>query len=144
MEISFVAGFGPIPSDPVASVSFWGGALGLTLEEVAPDYFHAAPMEGVRVFGIWPLAQAAEATFGTPDWPVDRPVPQAWIEYDVASHEAVAPAIEELRAAGYEVLSEAHMEPWGQTTGRVQSPEGLLVGVSHTPWLHEPGTTGTE
>ena len=62
MEISFVAGFGPIPPDPAGSVAFWGGALGLDLDEVAPDYFHAAPMDGVRVFGIWPLAQAAEAT----------------------------------------------------------------------------------
>lgn len=144
VEISFVAGFGPIPSDQSASVAFWGTAMGLELEEVAPDYYHAAPMDGVRVFALWPLSQAAEATFGTPQWPAERPVPQTWIEFDVASHEAVAPAIEELRAQGCEVLKEAQLEPWGQTTGRVQSPEGMLVGVSHTPWLHpggeEPGS----
>ena len=138
MEISFIAGYGPIPNDQSASVAFWGEALGLRLEEVAPDYFHAAPMEGVRVFALWPLTQAAEATFGSSEWPAGRPVPQAWIEFDVPGHEAVAPAIEELRTRGYEVLKDAHLEPWGQTTGRVQSPEGLLVGISHTPWLH-PG-----
>ena len=24
----------------------------------------------------------------------------------------------------------------GQWTARVQSPEGLLVGISYTPWMH--------
>lgn len=142
MEISFVAGFGPIPTAVDASVDFWGGAVGLSLQQVAPDYYHAE-LPGMRVFAIWPLSQASEATFGVPEWPADRPVPQAWLELDVASHEAVAPALEELRQRGCEVLREAHLEPWGQTTGRVQSPEGLLVGISHTPWLHtdeEPTT----
>ena len=83
MEISFIAGYGPIPNDQSASVAFWGEALGLRLEEVAPDYFHAAPMEGVRVFALWPLTQAAEATFGSSEWPAGRPVPQAWIEFDI-------------------------------------------------------------
>ena len=27
-------------------------------------------------------------------------------------------------------------EPWGQTTSRLLSPEGLLVGVTFTPWMH--------
>jgi hypothetical protein len=49
----------------------------------------------------------------------------------------VAAAIEELRAAGHRVLSEAHEEPWGQTTARLLSPEGLLVGVAFTPWMHD-------
>ena len=56
---------------------------------------------------------------------------------DVASAEAVGTAIEELRAAGHRVLRDAHEEPWGQTTARLQSPEGLLVGVSFTPWMHD-------
>ena len=136
VDISFVAGFGPILRDQVQSLGFWRDAVGLELEEVAPDYYHAAPMDGVRVFGLWPLSQAAEATFGASTWPAERPVPQAWLELDVATHDAVGPAIAELRAQGCEVLTEAHLEPWGQTTARVQSPEGLLVGVSHTPWLH--------
>lgn len=29
------------------------------------------------------------------------------------------------------------LEPWGQTTSRLLSPEGLLVGVTFTPWMHE-------
>jgi hypothetical protein len=39
------------------------------------------------------------------------------------------------------VLIGAHEEPWGQTTARLLSPEGLLVGITFTPWMHttEPG-----
>lgn len=43
----------------------------------------------------------------------------------------------EVVAAGHRVLREAHEEPWGQTTGRLLSPEGLLVGITFTPWMHE-------
>lgn len=28
------------------------------------------------------------------------------------------------------------IEPWQQTIARLLSPEGLIVGVCHTPWLH--------
>jgi len=35
------------------------------------------------------------------------------------------------------VLRGAHEEPWGQTTSRLLSPEGLLVGVTFTPWMHD-------
>jgi hypothetical protein len=27
--------------------------------------------------------------------------------------------------------------PWGQTLARLLSPEGLLVGLAHTPWMRE-------
>ncbi|WP_298454728.1 glyoxalase [uncultured Cellulomonas sp.] len=136
MKIEFVAGFGPIARSGAQSLAFWSGALGLTLEEAAPGYFHTEAVAGVKAFAIWPLAQAAEATFGSPQWPADLPVPQAWIELDVASPQAVADAVAELRAAGHTVLSDAHEEPWGQTTSRLLSPEALLVGISHTPWMH--------
>lgn len=63
-------------------------------------------------------------------------MPQAWIEFEVSSPDAVAEAVEELRAKGQEILVEAHEEPWGQTTARVQSPEGLLVGISYLPSFH--------
>lgn len=137
MDIAFIAGFGPIGTVDAASHDFWAGALGIPFHENAPRYFHTEEVAGAKAFAIWPLDQAAEATFGTTEWPADRPVPQAWIEFDVASPEAVAPAVEELRAKGLEILVEAHEEPWGQTTSRLMSPEGLLVGVSYTPWMHD-------
>ena len=136
MEIEFIAGFGPIAPSGGESLAFWSGALGLHLEEPAPGYFHTEAVPGAKAFAIWPLAQAAEATFGSPVWPAELPVPQAWVELDVASPQAVADAVAELTAAGHAVLRGAQEEPWGQTTSRLLSPEGLLVGVSHTPWMH--------
>ncbi|MFF2370437.1 glyoxalase [Agromyces sp. NPDC058110] len=137
MDIAFIAGFGPIGTADSASHDFWAGALRIPFHENSPGYFHTEDVEGAKAFAIWPLTQAAEATFGATEWPADRPVPQAWVEFDVASPAAVAEAVEELRAAGHEILVGAHDEPWGQTTSRLMSPEGLLVGVSYTPWMHE-------
>ena len=136
MRPAFVAGFGPIIRDPEAAHRFWRDGLGIEFEEPAPGYFTTDTLEGVKAFAMWPLAQAAESTFGTAEWPVDLPVPQAWLELDVESAEAVETAVEEMRAAGHRVLREAHEEPWGQTTGRLLSPEGLLVGITFTPWMH--------
>jgi catechol 2,3-dioxygenase-like lactoylglutathione lyase family enzyme len=110
-------------------------ALGLPLE--GDDYLHSERIGGSRHFGVWPLAQAAQACFGTPDWPADRPVPQASVEFEVADPGAVQAAAEELRDAGQELLHEARTEPWGQTVARLQSPEGAIVGISFAPWFHE-------
>jgi hypothetical protein len=137
VKISFVAGFGPIVRDSDASRAFWGAGLGIGLEEASPGYWTNDDLEGVNAFALWPLSQAAESTFGTEAWPDDIPAPQAWIELDVESAEAVAPAVEELKAAGHRVLREAQEEPWGQTTSRVLSPEGLLLGITYTPWMHK-------
>ena len=137
MKIAFVAGFGPIVRDPDMARGFWERGLGIALEEPAPGYFTNDDLEGVKAFALWPLTQAAEATFGSPDWPAELPVPQAWLELDVDSADAVAEAIDEMAAAGHRVLKGAHEEPWGQTTARLLSPEGLLVGITFTPWMHE-------
>jgi catechol 2,3-dioxygenase-like lactoylglutathione lyase family enzyme len=136
MKVSFVAGFGPIVRDPSASRAWWQSTLGVDLPAIAPDYYGTDDIDGVKAFALWPLAQAAENTFGTADWPSELPVPQAWIELDVESAEAVAEAARELEAAGHRQLREAREEPWGQTTARLLSPEGLLVGISFTPWMH--------
>ncbi|MFE6253816.1 glyoxalase [Agromyces sp. NPDC057865] len=141
MDIAFVAGFGPIGSADSSSADFWRGAFGIPFSEDG-GYFHTEELGGVNAFAIWPLSQAAEATFGTTEWPADRPVPQAWIEFDVDSPAAVAEAVEELRAGGHEILVGAHEESWGQTTSRLMSPEGLLVGVSYTPWMHDVEPAG--
>ncbi|HEX6127870.1 MAG TPA: VOC family protein [Candidatus Limnocylindria bacterium] len=136
MKVSFVAGFGPIVPDVAASRAFWGERLGIGLSEAAPDYWTNDGLDGVKAFALWPLSQAAQSTFGTDAWPEDLPVPQAWLELDVESAEAVREAVAELEAAGYRLLRGAEEEPWGQTTSRLQSPEGLLVGITYTPWMH--------
>jgi len=143
MKISFVAGFGPIVRDPAQSREWWQQVLDTEMKELGPDYYGTDDLDGVKAFAAWPLAQAAENTFGTTDWPADLPVPQAWIELDVESAEAVADAAAELVAKGHRLLREARTEPWDQTTARLQSPEGLLVGISFTPWMHgEVGHVG--
>ncbi|MET0831071.1 MAG: VOC family protein [Acidimicrobiia bacterium] len=137
MEVVFVAGFGPIVRDVAASVGFWAEGLGIPFEEAAPGYFATDDLDGVRAFALWPLTQAAESTFGNDAWPDDIPAPTTWVEFDVASVAAVGEAVDELTAAGHRVLRGAFEEPWGQTTARLLSPEGLLVGVTYTPWMHD-------
>jgi len=51
--------------------------------------------------------------------------------------EDVAQASEELKARGYRLLVTARKEPWGQTVTRLLSPEGILVGLTYTPWMRE-------
>jgi hypothetical protein len=42
-----------------------------------------------------------------------------------------------MRAKGQKFVHESRLEPWGQTVARFMSPEGLLIGLSYAPWLHE-------
>jgi catechol 2,3-dioxygenase-like lactoylglutathione lyase family enzyme len=137
MKVSFVAGFGPIVPNVEASRAFWNGGLGIELEQAAPNYWTNDDLDGVKAFALWPLGQAAESCFGTDTWPKEIPPPQAWIEFDVESPEAVADAVNELEAAGHRTLRGVHEEPWGQTTSRLLSPEGLLLGITYTPWMHK-------
>jgi catechol 2,3-dioxygenase-like lactoylglutathione lyase family enzyme len=133
---AFVAGFGPIVRDIPRSRAFWGDGLGIKLEESSDDYWTNDDLEGVRAFALWPLSQAAESCFGTSVWPADLPEPQAWLELDVESPDAVAPATAEMAARGCRILVGAKLEPWGQTVSHLLSPEGILVGIAFTPWMH--------
>ncbi len=142
MKPRFVAGFGPIVPDVEASRRFWGAGLGIELAEPVPGYWTNDDLDGVKAFALWPLAQAAESCFGLDTWPSEIPAPQAWIEFDVESPAAVAEAATELEAVAHRVLRGAREEPWGQTTARLLSPEGLLVGVTYTPWMHRADGDG--
>jgi catechol 2,3-dioxygenase-like lactoylglutathione lyase family enzyme len=137
MNIEFLSTMAVIAPDPPASRKLYVDSLGLPLESHGDDdYHHSEQIAGCKSFGIWPLSQAAEACFGTGQWPAERPVPQASIEFDVADAAAVGPAARELEQAGYELLHPAREEPWGQTVARLQSPEGALIGISYAPVLH--------
>ena len=63
--------------------------------------------------------------------------PQASIEFEVAGADAVTAAGAELEAAGSELLHTARTEPWGQTVARLLTSDGLIVGISYAPVLHE-------
>lgn len=138
MKPAFVAGFAPIVKDAEASRAFWGDGLGIEMAERAPGYWATDDLAGLRHFGLWPLSEAADACFGTDTWPADIPEPTAGLELDVESAEAVAPAAAEMVSRGYRLLVEPKVEPWGQTVARLLSPEGILVGIVYTPWMHDP------
>lgn len=138
MKIEFLASVAPIAPDPPASRRLYVDALGLPLEgEGADAYHHTDRIDGCKHFGVWPLSQAGEACFGVPEWPADRVVPQASIEFEVEDAEAVATAGDELREAGFELLHPARTEPWGQTVARLLTEDGLIIGISYAPSLHE-------
>jgi hypothetical protein len=137
VQIEFIAGFAAVTPDPPLSRALYVDALGLPLTHAeGDDYFHSEAIDGSKHFGVWPLTQAAQACFGSPDWPSGLPVPQACIEFELADAAAVQSAAGELHQAGHTLLHDARQEPWGQTVARLISPENLIVGLSYAPWLH--------
>ena len=136
MEILHVASVSVITPDPAGSRRLFVDALGLPLERMGGEYFASEHIAGSKHFGVWPLAEAATACFGTTQWPADRPVPQVSIEFELADGDAVAAGAAELAAAGFPMLHEARLEPWGQTVARLQTPEGVIVGLSYAPSMH--------
>jgi catechol 2,3-dioxygenase-like lactoylglutathione lyase family enzyme len=134
VHIEFVASFSPIVEDITNARRFYGQELGIDLEGGEEDDAFTERLKGVKHLGLWPLAQAADACFGTPSWPADLPRPQASIEFEVAD---VAAAAAELADAGRQLLHGPRTEPWGQTVARLLSDDGLLVAVCHTPHLRE-------
>jgi predicted enzyme related to lactoylglutathione lyase len=134
MKVLFIAGFGPIASDVEGSRRLYEDALGIAFKKEEGDYRHTEELKGANTFAIWPLDQAAESCFGSSAWPDDIVRPQAWLEFDV---DDVATATREMTARGYKVLVANRTEPWGQVVSRLISPEGLLVGLTMTPWMRE-------
>ena len=136
MDVLFVSSVSVITPEPAESRRLYVEALGLPLDRLQGEYFASERIDGSKHFGVWPLAEAARACFGTDTWPAGRPVPQASIEFELAGVAAVAEGAAELRDRGYSLLHDARTEPWGQTVARLQTLEGLVVGLSYAPWMH--------
>ena len=137
MQIQSIASFAVITEDPAESRRLYVDTLGLPLQAADGDnYLHSEDIGGAKHFGVWPLAQAAQACFGTPEWPSGRPVPQASVEFEVGDAAAVEAAAKEMEERGYPLLHPARQEPWGQTVARLISPENVIVGISYAPWQH--------
>jgi catechol 2,3-dioxygenase-like lactoylglutathione lyase family enzyme len=132
IKVLFVAGFGPIVRDSDASRKLYRETLGISFHEEDGGYLHTGDLEGVKHFALWPLSHAAQNCFSKESWPEGVPVPQAWVEFEV---ENVEQATAQLQSQGYRLLVTARKEPWGQTVTRFLGPEGLLVGVTCTPWM---------
>ncbi|EMV7410841.1 VOC family protein [Enterobacter soli] len=135
IDVLFVAGFGPISQNAEDSSDFYIQVLGLPLKPMEGncDYLLSENrLKGVKHFAVWPLSQAANSCFGTEQWPTEYPIPQGWIEYEVQDLDAATRILSE---KGYHLLVANRTEPWGQTVTRLLSPEGLLTGLTITPWL---------
>jgi catechol 2,3-dioxygenase-like lactoylglutathione lyase family enzyme len=138
MNILCIASVAVVTPDPPESRKLYVDALGLPLKAAeGSEYYSSGEVGGSNHFGVWPLSEAAQACFGTEEWPSDRTVPQVSIEFEVKSVEAVGPAAAELEQKGFELLHPAREEPWGQTVARVLSIEGSIVGISYAPFLHD-------
>ncbi len=138
IEIMFVAGFGPMTQSDAASKAFYVDTLDLPLKSMPENESYRSTengdLAGVKHFALWPLEQAAQSCFAEEEWPRDLVVPQSWVEFEVVD---ICLASAQLLAQGYQLLVNNRMEPWGQTVTRLQSPEGILVGLTVTPWLRE-------
>jgi hypothetical protein len=132
MDVRFITSVSVITAHPIEDRQLFIGALGLPLTG-DDDYVSSENLDGIKHFGIWPLAAAAQACFGTDTWPADRPTPQASVEFEV---DDVAAAAQQLQDMGYQLLHPPRVEPWDQTVARLQTQDGLIVGVCFTPWFH--------
>jgi catechol 2,3-dioxygenase-like lactoylglutathione lyase family enzyme len=137
MDVLFITSVAVVTADPPQSRKLFIDALGLPLEGEGDGYYSSGNIAGSKHFGVWPLAEAAQACFGTPEWPAGRVVPQASIEFEVADAAAVAAAGAGLQRAGYELPHAPRTEPWGQTVTRLLTGDGLIVGISYAPVLHD-------
>jgi catechol 2,3-dioxygenase-like lactoylglutathione lyase family enzyme len=137
VDVQFISSVAVVTADPPQSRRLFMDALGLRLDGEGDGYYSSGAIPGSNHFGVWPLSQAAEACFGTSEWPADRAVPQASIEFEVRDVEAVGEAGVELQRAGFELLHPARVEPWGQTVTRLLTDDGLIVGISYIPSFHD-------
>ena len=136
MKFGFVAGFGPIVRDVVGSKQFWADA-GFALSEIAPDYYGDDDKEGVKAFAAVAAGPRRREHLWQ-DRMAGRRAGSAGL--DRAGRRVGrcrAQAATEMVGKGHRLIREAREEPWKQTTARLLAPEGLLVGISYTPWMHK-------
>jgi catechol 2,3-dioxygenase-like lactoylglutathione lyase family enzyme len=137
MKPLFIGAVGVITNSLAEGRTFYVDAMGLPLVQAkGTNFLHSENLEGSKYFGVWPLSEAAKACFGDESWPAGRPIPQMFVEFEMDSTESVAVAASELESKGYTLIHGARTDPWGQTVARLQTVDGLIVGVSYVPWMH--------
>jgi catechol 2,3-dioxygenase-like lactoylglutathione lyase family enzyme len=140
VDVKFIASVAVVAPDPAASRKLYVEALGLPLRQLDGEYYASEEVGGSKHFGVWPLTQAAQACFGSTDWPAEHAMPQVSIEFELETADSVAAGAAELEEQGYRLLHGARTEPWGQTVARMLSPEGIIVGLSYAPSFHDATT----
>jgi catechol 2,3-dioxygenase-like lactoylglutathione lyase family enzyme len=137
MRVTFIGSVGMITRSRAEGRRLFVDALGLPLEQAeGSDFLFTENLEGSKYFGVWPLSEAAKVCFGSDRWPADRPIPQVFVEFEVGSPGSVAKAASELESKGYTLLHAPRTDPWGQTVTRLQTEDGVIVGISYVPWMH--------
>jgi hypothetical protein len=134
IKVLFIAGFGPIVRDVDAGRKLYAKGMQISFKEETGGYLHTDALAGAKHFALWPLSQAAESCFGNSSWPDNAAAPQAWLEFEVDNVET---ATAELESMGYGMLIRNKTEPWGQTVSRFLDADGLLVGLTYTPWMRD-------
>lgn len=142
--IRHVAGLAEIVDDVPAAVAFYRDVLGLTVEKELGEDYVMLTLPGVLHFGIWARAHAAECLHGSRD--AAERVPLGFhLELEV---DGVREVTARLEAGGLAPIHGARSEAWGQTTCRLASPSGSLLGLAETPWARRlttaPEAVGNE
>mgnify|MGYP006170447609 CR=1 FL=1 len=136
INVLFVAGFGPITIADQESKLLYRDTLDLPIKAMEGNESYMSTgdgdLGGVKHFALWPLAQVAESCFGIKEWPSELTTPQSWIEFEV---EDISAASAYMASKGHQLLVNNRLEPWGQSVTRFLSPEGVLIGLTVTPWL---------
>ncbi len=127
-----MAGFSPIVGSLESGRDFYERDLRLPVRSEGGGNYSVIELPGMKHFGLWTLADAARSTLGNDEWPAELPRQQATLELEV---DDVADAVDELKGRGLQIVQEPKTESWGQTTARLFSPEGLLIGITYTPML---------
>ena len=124
-----LASIAEVVEDVDAAVHFYRDILGLEVEVHSEGYADVT-VPGTLHFGIWSRAEAANATYGSPD-AADR-VPLGFtIGFEV---DDVLTAEKRLEDAGIEVIQSTKTEPWKQITSRFLTPGGSFCEIAETPW----------
>ena len=124
-----LASIAEVVEDFDAAVRLYRDTLGLELE-IYHDGYAVVTVPGTLHFGIWSRAEAAKATYGSPE--AAGRVPLGFtIGFEVDN---VAATEKRLADAGIDVLQPAKTEPWEQVTSRFLTPGGSFCEIAETPW----------
>ena len=124
-----LASIAEVVEDFDAAVRLYRDILGLQVE-VHHEGYADVTVPGTLHFGIWSRAEAAKATYGSPE-AADR-VPLGFtIGFEV---DDVSAAEKRLADAGIEVVQPTKTEPWEQVTSRFLTPGGSFCEIAETPW----------
>jgi len=129
MNILFIASVAVIAPAPAESRKLYVDALGLPLKRhEGDDYFFSEELQGAKHFGVWPLAQAAQALLRRAAMGLPRIRAAGQHRVRGRRRSGLARGGGELADRGHVSDHGARWSPWGQMVARLQSAEGGARG----------------